>query len=63
MPGDCRLYGTKGHTLTELFYSRLQFQADARITHTAYQSHAFDRVIELDPEHIFIIWSKVQEIE
>ncbi len=63
MPGDCRLYGIKDHTLTDLFYQRLQFKPDERITHAAYQSHAFERLIELNPEHILIIWSEAREIE
>ncbi|MBB3111703.1 AraC-like DNA-binding protein [Paenibacillus phyllosphaerae] len=58
----CRLYGTQDHTLTELFYSRLGFQPDERIAHGMYQEDAYDRLIELDPENILVVWSEEDEL-
>lgn len=57
LPGNCRLYGVKEHSFTELFYNRLQFQPDERITHGTYIDDAFELVAELDPERLLIIWS------
>lgn len=57
LPGNCRLYGVKDHALTELFFRRLQFQPDERITHGSYLNDAFDRLLALDPEQILILWS------
>lgn len=62
LPNNCRLYGCKDHTFTELFYRRLQFQSDERVTHSIYKDHALDDLIELDPENIFIIWSEEAEM-
>ncbi|MEK3884202.1 helix-turn-helix domain-containing protein [Paenibacillus sp. PL2-23] len=57
MPGNCRLYGIKEHTFTELIYHRLGFQPDDRITHGTYMDNAFEELLRLDPEQILVIWS------
>ncbi|RJX39356.1 helix-turn-helix domain-containing protein [Paenibacillus pinisoli] len=58
LPDNCRIYGVKEHALTDLFYGRLKFQADERITHGTYLEDAFDRLIELDPEQLLVVWSE-----
>lgn len=62
LPNNCRLYGSADHTFTELFYRRLQFQCDERVTHPIYMDHALDRLIGLNPENILIIWSEETEV-
>lgn len=63
LPNDLRLYGAKDHTFTELFYQRLQFQADKTLTHSHYASHAFNRLLTINPDNILILWSEQCEIE
>ncbi|MCR2806214.1 helix-turn-helix domain-containing protein [Paenibacillus soyae] len=63
LPGNCRIYGVKEHTFTELFYNRLRFKPDDRITHGTYLDNAFDRLVELDPERILVIWSHEAAIQ
>lgn len=58
LPGNCRLYGNQDHAFTELFYGRLQFQPDERNSHGSYLDDAFDRLVELNPEQLLIIWSE-----
>ncbi|WP_082360612.1 ABC transporter substrate-binding protein [Bacillus sp. FJAT-28004] len=62
LPNNCRLYGVSEHSLTELFYDRLQFQCDERVTHAIYKDNALEHLIELNPENIFIIWSEESEV-
>ncbi|MGO4546555.1 helix-turn-helix domain-containing protein [Paenibacillus sp. 2TAB23] len=62
LPNNCRLYGIKDHTFTELFYRRLQFKNDERITHSVYIDHALEQLFDLDPENILIIWSEETEV-
>lgn len=62
LPNNCRLYGNGEHTFTELFYDRLQFQCDERITHPIYKNNALEHLIELNPENILIIWSEETEV-
>ncbi|OMF28074.1 hypothetical protein BK133_18835 [Paenibacillus sp. FSL H8-0548] len=62
LPGNCRLYGVSDHTFTELFYRRLQFQPDERVTHSIYINDALERIIELNPENIVILWSEETEV-
>ncbi|SDX07536.1 ABC transporter substrate-binding protein [Paenibacillus sp. CF384] len=47
---------SKPFQISEL-YDRLGFLSDDRVTHGSYMDHAFDRVVELDPEQILVIWS------
>lgn len=63
LPHDFRLYGTKDHTFTDLFYQRLQFQADKGLTHAYYESHAFNRLLTINPDNILILWTEQSEIE
>lgn len=63
LPNDCRLYGIYDHALTDLFYHRLGFQPDDRLTHSSYKPYAFDELMELDPENILIIWSEKKDVE
>ncbi|WP_197936503.1 helix-turn-helix domain-containing protein [Paenibacillus sp. GSMTC-2017] len=62
LPGNCRLYGVKDHAFTELFYKRLQFKPDKRITHGSYMNDAFDHLVELNPDQLLIIWSEEPDV-
>lgn len=58
LSGNCRLYGVKDHAFTDLFFNRLQFRPDSRISHGSYENDAFEKLLQLDPEQILIIWSE-----
>ncbi|GKU80323.1 hypothetical protein L3i20_v247200 [Paenibacillus sp. L3-i20] len=62
LPGNCRLYGVRDHAFTELFYNRLQFKPDERVTHGSYMNDAFDHLVQLDPDRILIIWSEEPDV-
>ncbi|MGO4693746.1 hypothetical protein AB4Z50_05655 [Paenibacillus sp. 2TAB26] len=47
LPNNCRLYGNSEHTFTELFYDRLQFQCDERITYPIYKNNALEHIIPI----------------
>lgn len=63
LPDDFRLYGVKDHTLTDLFYQRLQFRADRTLTHSHYKSHALQQLLTINPDNILILWSEQSELE
>ncbi|MNW39731.1 HTH-type transcriptional activator Btr [compost metagenome] len=63
LPNDLRLYGVKDHAFTDLFYRRLQFKADDRLTHSYYESNALHKLGSLDPDNVLILWSEPREIE
>jgi AraC family transcriptional regulator, transcriptional activator for feuABC-ybbA operon len=63
LPNDCRLYGINDNALTDLFYHRLGFQPDDRLTHSSYKPHAMEELMELNPENLMIIWSEHNEVE
>lgn len=62
LPGNCRLYGVKDHAFTELFYGRLRFKPDERVTHSSYMDNAFEHLVELDPEQLLVIWSDASSV-
>ncbi|MNP66177.1 hypothetical protein D3C76_1618520 [compost metagenome] len=46
-----------------MFYNRLQFKADERLTHSYYESNALHKLGSLDPDNVLILWSEPREIE
>ncbi|WP_425592747.1 helix-turn-helix domain-containing protein [Brevibacillus parabrevis] len=60
---EVRLYGTEGHALTDLFYYKLGFQPDPRVTHASYKPDALLTLLELDPERIILFWSEKEHVE
>lgn len=59
---EVRMYGVYGHALTDLFYHKLGFQPDPRVTHASYRADAFSELLALDPERIILIWSEKSHV-
>lgn len=59
---ELRLYGAGGHALTDLFYHKLGFLPDPRLTHSSYKKAGLSELMELDPERILLVWSEKRHV-
>ncbi|MCM3746609.1 helix-turn-helix domain-containing protein [Paenibacillus pasadenensis] len=62
LPGEFRLFGSKGHALSELIYESLGFHAHPGIRHSFYKSGALEDLLQLDPDSILVLWSQPKEL-
>ncbi|MHA6483115.1 helix-turn-helix domain-containing protein [Paenibacillus sp. strain BS8-2] len=57
LPGICRLYGSKDHAFTELFYQRLRFMPEEGLEYGSYRTVTPRELLQLDPEQLLILWT------
>lgn len=63
LPNEIRLYGNKGHALSDFFFLGLGLEPIDNISHTFYKVITLKKLITINPEKILIIWSERKDME